>query len=265
MALVQHTQHDVRFRQQVDNAREYLLPFIQAVMPVRSGMRIMEIGCGEGGVLVPFLELGAVCTGVDLSPTRIASAATSLAAYVETGQAQCLVQDVLDPAFSEAYRGSLDLIILKDTIEHIPGQETFIPHLKGFLKPGGHVFFGFPPWRMPFGGHQQICRSKWLGMTPWFHLLPRPVYAGVLRGLGESAQTVADLLEIQETGISLDRFERIIRDTGYVISARTLFLINPIYRYKFGLRPRVQARWMAAIPWLRDFFTTAGWYMVKPR
>ena len=53
-----------------------------------------------------------------------------------------------------------DLILLKDVIEHIPDQERVIPYLKEFLKPGGRVFFGFPPWYMPHGGHQQRRRVR---------------------------------------------------------------------------------------------------------
>jgi SAM-dependent methyltransferase len=263
MALAQHVHTDVRFQQQVDNAREYLLPFLDAVHPVGPGMQILEIGSGEGGVLRACTERGAFCVGVDLSPTRIEEARQYMAPEVEKGNALFLVQNVYDPAFQAQWSGAFDWILLKDTIEHIPDQEKFIPWLKQFLRPGGRVFFGFPPWRMPFGGHQQICRSKVLGMLPWFHLLPRPAYAALLRTFGESPQIVQDLLEIKDTGISINRFENIIRKNGFVIESHTFYFINPIYRYKFGIRPRVQAKWLSGLPFIRDFFTTAVWYVIR--
>ena len=34
-------------------------------------MNILEIGCGDGGNLLPFTELGCNTTGVDLSAGRI--------------------------------------------------------------------------------------------------------------------------------------------------------------------------------------------------
>lgn len=265
MALAQHSSIDVRFQQQVENAETYLIPFIEQAVPITPGLRVMEIGCGEGGVLKPFVAKGAQCLGVDLSESRIANARKLMEAEVAAGQVAFVAQNVYDPEFLETYKGSFDLIMLKDTIEHIPEQEKFIPYLKHFLKADGQVFFGFPPWYMPFGGHQQICKSRFLGKLPWFHLLPRPLYVGVLRLFGENDRMVEDLLEIKDTGISLERFERIIKGEAFEITAKTLYLFNPIYRYKFGLKPRVQAAWMAGFRYVRNFFTTAGWYMVRPR
>ncbi|MDX2285069.1 MAG: class I SAM-dependent methyltransferase [Bacteroidia bacterium] len=264
MALDQHLNLEIRFRQQVDNAREYLLPFLQPWMQTGSGLRVMEIGCGEGGVLRAFAEQGAWCLGVDLSESRIRTAQALMAEEIAAGQAEFIAQNVYDPAFEARWAGQFDWIVLKDTIEHIPEQERFIPYLVRFLKPGGKVFFGFPPWYMPFGGHQQICRSRLGSKLVWMHLLPRGAYARLLRALGEPEQIVSDLLEIQDTGLTIARFERILRRSGHVILARTLFLINPIYRYKFGLRPRRQLRLLAAVPPLRESLTTAAWYVVEP-
>lgn len=265
MALAQHSSIQVRFNQQVVNARDYLIPFLEegGHVTIGPGQKIMEIGCGEGGVLKPFTDLGAFCLGVDLSEARIESAKALLEEECRKGLAEFVVKNVWDEDFREKYRGTFDLIMLKDTIEHIPDQEKFIPYLAGFLKEGGKIFFGFPPWRMPFGGHQQICKSKALGYLPWFHLLPSPVYRGVLKMFGESDKTVTDLQEIKDTGISLRRFEKIIRENQFQILNKTLFLFNPIYKFKFGIKPRKQASVIAAIPHFRDFVTTAGWYLIS--
>lgn len=63
-----------------------------------------------------------------------------------------------------------DLVVMRDTIEHIPNQKKFLEELKKFLKPNAKVFLAFPPWRMSFGGHQQVCESKFLRLLPYFHL-----------------------------------------------------------------------------------------------
>ncbi|MEZ4827303.1 MAG: class I SAM-dependent methyltransferase [Bacteroidia bacterium] len=263
MALAQHSSIQVRFNQQVENSQTYLIPFIRSGMKLEAGMRVMEIGCGEGGVLKPFTGLGLFCLGVDLSETRIADAQKLMEPEGAKGLAEFVVKNVWDEDFREKYQNSFDLIILKDTIEHIPGQETFIPYLKEFLKENGKIFFGFPPWRMPFGGHQQISHSKMLGVTPWIHLLPRPLYRGVLKIAGESDRIVEDLMEIRDTQISINRFERIISQSNFRIDRKKHYFINPIYQYKFGLKPREQAKIVTAIPHFRDFFTTAGWYLVS--
>ncbi|MCK7559949.1 methyltransferase domain-containing protein [Chitinophaga sedimenti] len=81
MALPQHTDANLRYQQQVDNSRNYVLPFIQQEMPDLKGLRVMEIGCGEGGVLTPFPEMGCQCVGVDLFPERIELAKGFLQQY----------------------------------------------------------------------------------------------------------------------------------------------------------------------------------------
>lgn len=265
MALAQHHSVEVRFRQQVDNARTYLLPFIQPHCPIGTNTRVMEIGCGEGGVLQAFTEEGARVLGVDLNESRIRTAKRLMADAIAAGSAEFVYKNVYDEDFEQAHQAAFDLIILKDTIEHIPNQEAFIPHLLQFLAPGGKIFFGFPPWRMPFGGHQQICENKVLGFLPWYHLLPRGIYRGILKAAGEPVRIVDELMDIKSTGISLDRFERIVRQNDLHTFTRTLFLLNPIYQYKFGWKPREQARWLGNLPWVRDFFTTAGWYLVGPK
>ncbi|MGL6268949.1 MAG: class I SAM-dependent methyltransferase, partial [Chitinophagaceae bacterium] len=128
---------------------------------------------------------------------------------------------------------------------------------------GGQVFFGFPPWYMPHGGHQQVCKSKFLSMLPYFHLLPNPIYKGILKLFGEYDTVIRELLENKSTGISIERFERIVKSSGYSIPSKRFYLINPIYQYKFGLKPRKQLGIISAIPYLRNFLTTCVYYVIK--
>ncbi|MDT8309746.1 MAG: SAM-dependent methyltransferase, partial [Bacteroidales bacterium] len=60
----------------------------------------------------------------------------------------------------------------------------------------------------------------------------------------------------------IDRLEKVIVKSGYNIDARMYWFINPNYEIKFKLKPRRQSRLIAAIPYLRNFFTTAGYYIV---
>ena len=263
LMLKQHANISERHRQQVENSRNYVLPFMEEVLPIKPGMRVMEVGCDAGGVLEPFMEKGAWVMGVDLSENPIKKAQEIYREEIQEGKASFRVQDVYDKAFVEEFRGSLDWVLLKDTIEHIPEQERMIPHLKQFLKPGGRIFFGFPPWYMPFGGHQQICTKKFLSVLPYYHILPRPLYKGILAIGGEQKRVIGALMEIKDTGISIERFERILSQSQLSVVHKTHFLINPIYLYKFGLRARKQAKWVTAIPFFRNFVTTCVWYVVE--
>lgn len=261
MALSHHSDGKERFDQQVENSKEYIIPFIEKVIPLSSNICVFDIGCGEGGVLTPFAECGCFCLGVDLDQSRIDLANRFFEKEVKEGKMEFLYKNIYDEDFLNRYRNSFDIILLKDVIEHIPEQEKFIPYLKNFLKSGGLIFFGFPPWFMPFGGHQQACQSK-LGMMPYYHILPRPIYKGILKMIGESDITIAGLMEIRDTRITIERFEKIVKQSGLKILNKQHYLINPIYRYKFGWKPRKQSKLISAIPYFRDFVTTCVYYAV---
>jgi len=195
---------------------------------------------------------------------RIVLANEFLGTYVNSGQLRLITKNIYDVDFLGEFRNYFDLIILKDAIEHIPDQSKIIGYLKNLLTPGGQVYFGFPPWYMPHGGHQQICNGKMLSMMPYIHLLPRPLYRSLLKAGGEHDSTIQELMEIKDTGISIERFERIVRQQGFTVTRKQHYLINPIYKYKFGLQPRKQWGPVTYIPFFRNFVTTCVYYLVKP-
>ena len=262
MALKQHLDDKVRFDQQVDNSLSYVLPFIEKTKPLGAGTTVLEIGTAEGGVLLPFINRGCDCVGVDLAAQRIDLANEFLAPEVAAGKVAFMCQNVYEEAFLNRFKNFFDIIILKDVIEHVPEQEKFIPYLKNFLKQGGQIFFGFPPWYMPFGGHQQVCKAKWASMLPYYHILPRFIYTGMLKMAGEHELVIKELLEVKDTQITIERFERIIKKSGLQVLNKQDYLINPIYKYKFGLKPRKQWAPMTWIPYFRDFVTTCVYYTV---
>jgi SAM-dependent methyltransferase len=256
-----HLDADLYFDQQRENALASILPFVDAHVDLTPGCRVLEIGCGAGGVLKAFAERGATVTGVDFHGPSIEYARRRFGVELAGGEWRFELRDVydVDPAELE---GRFDLIVMKDTIEHIHDQRRLLARLDRFLAPSGAVFLAFPPWRMPFGGHQQICEHRLLMRLPYVHLLPRGAYAALLRRCGESQETVEALLEIKETGISIARFEREASATGHRIADRRLYLINPMYRYRYDLEPRVQYAALAAVPVLRDFLTTSAYYLL---
>ena len=255
-----HVNRQQYFEEQGRVTEKYVIPYIASVIPVTSQTRVLEIGCGEGGNMAPFIRMGCETVGVDINARQINLAGEFLMQALPQSKVLLLAKDIY--LVDDQQIGRFDLIMLRDVIEHIPQQERFFQHLKTFLKPGGKVFFGFPPWRMPFGGHQQNCRSRVLDKLPFFHLLPMKAFQFVLRLFGESEGTVQALTEIKETGIGIDRFERIVRDTGFQFDKKTYYLINPNYEIKFGLKPREQWPFLASIPYFRDFFTTCVYCVV---
>jgi SAM-dependent methyltransferase len=262
MAFEFHTDKPRYFQYQYLTAKEYIIPFVSPFYDWDKEWRVLEIGCGEAGVLKAFLEKGCLATGIELYESRVDNAKKFLHEDVESGRLDFITRNVYDIDVQKDIGHGFDLIILKDVIEHIHDQERFIPKLKEFLNPNGKVFFGFPPWYMPFGGHQQNLKGKLLSKVPYFHLLPTPAYRGILKTFGESQQKVDNMLEIKETGISIERFERIVKKSGFKIESRKLWLLNPIYKYKFGLKPTGQLPLVGHLPFARNFYTTAAYYLI---
>jgi 2-polyprenyl-3-methyl-5-hydroxy-6-metoxy-1,4-benzoquinol methylase len=256
-----HLDTDLYFEQQRANAIRSVLPFVTSRAVVRRGSRVLEIGCGAGGVLKAFAELGAEVVGVDLDAPSIDYARERFARDAPQPQWRFENQDIYDVDPS-ALGGPFHLVVLKDTIEHIHDQRALLSRLSRFLVDDGRVFLAFPPWHMPFGGHQQICTHRILMRLPYFHLLPPRAYAAILRRFGEPPEIIDALLEIKQTGISIERFERVATETGHRVLSRRLYLVNPMYQDRYGLAPREQLPAFARVPGVRDLVTTSAYYLL---
>lgn len=263
MAFDFHFNKPQYFNQQFLNAKTHVIPFIEQTFEIKKGMKVLEIGCAEGGVLKPFVEKGCQCVGVELSQSKVDNAHIFMKNEVENGSIKFICKDIYALDFKSEFLHYFDIIVLKDTIEHIHEQEKIISYLHDLLAPKGCIFFGFPPWYMPWGGHQQICKSKFLMYLPYFHLLPMWAYKAVLKIFGETTQHIEILAEIKETGISTRRFEKIIQNSDFKIENKRFYLVNPIYTYKFGWKPRLQPKIISAIPVLNDVLCTTVFYTIK--
>ena len=256
-----HTDNKKYFEIQLSNVRQWIVPFVQEVKVIKPGMQLLEIGCGQGSLLRAFCEVGCNCTGVEMYPLWLEKATEWLQPEITAGKVRLINSNIYNVDAEKDLQTKFDIIVLKDVIEHIHDQEKLIAWMKNFLRPDGIILFAFPPWQMPFGGHQQMLQG-WLGKAPYWHLLPMPLFKKLLK---INKQYSEDLVEIKETGISIERFEKILKKTGYQILLQKHWLVNPVYEYKFGWKPRKQFSWIQSIPFIRNFFTTAVYYITTPK
>ncbi|MDR1225623.1 MAG: class I SAM-dependent methyltransferase [Prevotellaceae bacterium] len=258
-----HVNRKQYFDEQRKSTQQYVLPYImQHVKPCNGkALRVLEVGCGEGGNLAPFLEMGCECWGIELSEGNFNNALKFYADNPLKSHLHLVHKNIYDVAPDEL-GNAFDIVFLRDVIEHIPEQEQFMRHLKKFMLPGGVAFFAFPPWRMPFGGHQQVCRNRWVSRMPYIHVLPRAAYRIMLKIFGLPDGAINELVSVAETGISIRRFRKIIRQENYEVIHKTHWLFNPNYQVKFGLSPRCVPK-IFHIPYLQDFYTTAVYYLLK--
>lgn len=256
---MQHRHIDRRqyFKEEAVTTERYFIPYISRYIDINGG-NIFEIGCGEGGNLLPFSRLGCKVTGIDVNETRVSQARRYFSDWHAEGTFQC--EDILE--YDSSGR-QFDVVIAHDVIEHIADKEALLTVIRSLLAPGGIAFVAFPAWQMPFGGHQQIARSRILSHLPYVHLLPDRLYKSVLKIFGESDSTVKELTDIRQTRCTIEQFECHVRFSGMHIADRLLWAVNPHYETKFGLRPLPLCRTLADMPYVRNYFSTSCFYILS--
>lgn len=250
------------FLELAETSEEFYLDYIRKFKDFGSGSRVLEVGCGEGGNLLPFAKSGCSVAGLDLAPNKIENARRFFRDRNADGEFVC-ADFLKEPVLLD--KGRFDIILVHDVVEHIEPESklAFFQGLRRYLKPDGIVFFGFPAWQMPFGGHQQICRSKICSKMPFMHLLPACLYKAYLRVFREEPYRIEELLSIKRSGMTPEKFESLCSQSGYRILDRKLWLVSPHYKAKFNLRPRQLGRFFSSIPCLRNFMSTSCFYVIS--
>lgn len=251
----------IYFEELAQTSKEYISRYISTYKDIKSCHYVLEIGCGEGGNLVPFAEIGCKVCGIDISIGKIDNARRFFGDMGLNGEFICsdfIRYDI------EAHIGRYDVIIMHDVIEHVEPEDkdAFMSNAKALLKPSGVIMSAFPAWEMPFGGHQQICRNR-LCHLPFIHLLPERWYKGFLKVCREKDDKVYELLSIRRSRMSIESFESLCSRTGLKIKDRTLWLINPHYKAKFGLMPVKLHKYLSCVIWIRNLMSTSCFYILS--
>lgn len=240
------------------STEKYIIPYLDKFKIISDQTRVLEIGCGAGGNLLPFVKRGCEVAGFDFDNARIEQAREILNA--ENNEK---INLFCDDVFNVKDIGLFDIILVRDVIEHIPDKTHFFHHIKDFLKKDGILYFAFPAWYMPFGGHQQIAKSKFLSHLPFYHILPKFIYRPMLSAFGENKYTIDELMSIKDCRITIEQFRRYAKNNGYKIVNEKLFFINPHYEVKFKLKPRILNPIISKVPFIRNFFTTGCFYVIQ--
>ena len=76
-----HQDRSAYFEETATSCRNYYLPYIEQHTSLKFGRkcRVMEVGCGIGGILSIFAAMGATVTGIDIHKPSIETAKTLFA------------------------------------------------------------------------------------------------------------------------------------------------------------------------------------------
>jgi len=113
-----HADRKRYFDIQVENTTKYVLPFIEQKFVIKEGTRVLEIGCGEAGVLKAFTDRGCIGVGVEFDEIRLVYAREWLTHELQKQQISFISKDIYKVNVDEEFAGRFDIIVLKDVIEH---------------------------------------------------------------------------------------------------------------------------------------------------
>jgi ubiquinone/menaquinone biosynthesis C-methylase UbiE len=135
---------------------------VLSLLAVKSGERVLDIGCGNARDIVQIAECGGVIVGVDISEGMVAAAKQELehigmsSITLQVGDAACL--DFPDASF--------DKVLCSEVIEHIPDAPRALREIRRVLKPRGSLVLSTPNRGSWYGFErywilETLLRRKW--------------------------------------------------------------------------------------------------------
>lgn len=242
-------------------------------MPPVWGKRVLEIGCGHGGISCYLASLGAKSVvGVDLSREHIRFGRELTQRLVAGRQGQPLpvsfaLMDAHKVAFKEA---SFDLILADNVFEHFADPAKAMTELYRVLAPGGQLVVQvFASIRSKWGLHlKHGLKMPWANLvfsadsilrTLKAEATTRPELYEYYPGLRGEPETYADVRRYRDLNeITNEEFHKIASEAGFKVTAFKLHTT----RVGSLLRKAVPA--LAQNPVLEVLSTGAGAVLIKP-
>ena len=113
---------------------------------LRSGDRVLDLGCGGGRHAFEALRRGARVVALDADAAEVKDAGALLSAMVDAGEGEegaALVGNALSLPFPDAV---FDRVIAAEVLEHIPPDAAAMAELSRVLRPGGTMAVTVPRW-----------------------------------------------------------------------------------------------------------------------
>jgi len=187
-------------------------------MPDVTGKRVLDFGCGRGGMIQRLMEAGASSAlGIELNESYIDFAGRKVASEWEN--AEFLRADIRDISPEPA-----DIVVSTNVMEHVMSLPDTLAAVVNACKPGGELYIGFSPlWHSPYGHHHLIASR-----LPWAHL-PRNNRAFLDRMVDEGGNTPGSIQELGFNGATPAQFRAALKGLPVdIISARRNVAGTPV-------------------------------------
>jgi SAM-dependent methyltransferase len=119
------------FKQQEIHGKS-ILSFIQSSIKPKENLIVFDVGCGAGGTLIPFKDIGCKVFGCDLG-SQYLHLGRNLGLTLEHGDIESLGQ-----------YGKADLIILSQVLEHLPRPFLELRKISDLLNTNGYLYIELP-------------------------------------------------------------------------------------------------------------------------
>lgn len=108
---------------------------------VAKGSQVLDIGCGYGAELIPFVQKGCKAYGIEASPHRAAAAER-----VGVRTAAVRVEKLNEGTFGTRF----DLVFANHVLEHVVDPHEFLTALEKVVKPNGYICISVPNFSQDF-------------------------------------------------------------------------------------------------------------------
>jgi SAM-dependent methyltransferase len=252
---------DVRFRSEYDYALfEYYRSAKVIAFLERSGVqvrgRVLDAGCGGGGMPLSMAEEADAVVGIDPAP-RFQSAGVALGRERAMRNLRFAQADGMFLPFRS---GTFDLVLSHAVIEHVADAPLYLRECARVLAPGGHVYLSTAPYLSFAGAHLPRLKLQ----VPLHLLLGRRAAFAMFRFLARHAAwtlkepanensfiKMARRGEIKDDDllekVRVARLRGQIRGAGLRIVREELHVTSTVRRLPAGI-----ARWLRDSPLTQD-------------
>lgn len=124
--------------------------------------RVLDLGAGEGSATLPFLELGARVTAVDLSESQLEVLQARCGEHHDRLEVRC--EDIEETL--SAHEASFDIVVANSFLHHVPDYMSVVRRSAALLRPGGCFFCFQDPMRYDSLGFFTHAFGR-LAYLPW--------------------------------------------------------------------------------------------------
>jgi 2-polyprenyl-6-hydroxyphenyl methylase/3-demethylubiquinone-9 3-methyltransferase len=161
--------------------------------PGRSGLRLLDVGCGAGLAAEALARLGFDVLGLDAAGEAIEAARAHADGQ---GLALRYCVGVAEDLLAEGAR--FPVISALEVIEHVPDPAAFLAVLAGLLEPGGLLVLStlnrtVRSFLAAKVGAEYLLRWLPVGTHDWRHFIPPAELAGLVRDAGLRVAEIAGL------------------------------------------------------------------------